>query len=65
MDKLIETEAGPTNESPRRYRLLAADGSSYESTELGKLGGQSLPENLWQSRMLVRKECLEAGLRQK
>ena len=39
MDKLIETEAGPTNESPRRYRLLAADGSSYESTELGKLGG--------------------------
>jgi methylphosphotriester-DNA--protein-cysteine methyltransferase len=42
MDKLIETEAGATNEAPRRYRLLAADGSSYESAERGLLGGNRI-----------------------
>lgn len=37
MDKL--SESGVTTQSSRRYRLLAADGSSYESAELGQLGG--------------------------
>jgi len=36
---LIESKTGAANEVPRRYRLLAADGSSYESAERGLLGG--------------------------
>lgn len=29
----------PKNETSRRYRLLAPDGSTYESSEPGQLGG--------------------------